>query len=82
VSRLRALLDNSLEIVIAWARLQAVCSLLGAFLGVGYWIWFGDARYGGLAAVAVALAALCGWFGFWLFGNPEWRRGAADDRAA
>ena len=76
----RVFLDNTMEIVIAWARLQAVVSVLGAFAGVGYWIWYGDIRYAGLSAVALVLAALAGWFGYWQFGNEEWRRGKTDDR--
>lgn len=66
-------LDNTLEILIAYTRAQAVLSLLGTFGGLGFWIWTGDARYGGLAAMAFALSWTCGWFGFWLFGNEEWR---------
>lgn len=76
MAALQRALDSSLEIVIAYARVQAVASLTGTFLGVGYWIWTGDVRYGGLAAVAFVLAWTSGWFGFWLFGNPEWRRGS------
>lgn len=65
--------DNTLEVLIAYTRFQAVASFLGMFLGLGWWIWSGDVRYGGLAALAFALAWTCGWFGFWLFGNEEWR---------
>lgn len=79
---LRAFLDNSLEVVIAYARVQAVLSLLGAFSGVGWWIWYGDHRYALLALLALALGALAGWFGYIQFGNEEWRRGKADDRGA
>lgn len=78
----RVFLDNTLDIVIAYARVQTVLSLLGAFVGVGYWIWYGDARYGGLAALAFTLSWVCAWFGYWLFGNEEWRRGKAEDRGA
>lgn len=80
MKHVRALLDNSLEILIAYARLQAVLSLLGAFSGLALWIWHGDVRYGGLTALAFALSWTCAWFGFWLFGNEEWRRGKTQDR--
>ena len=78
---LRVFLDNSLEVVIAYARVQAVLSLLGAFYGIGCWIWSGDTRFGGLAALAFALAWTCAWFGFWLYGNEEWKRGGTVRKA-
>jgi hypothetical protein len=80
VRSVRVFLDNTLEIVIAYARVQTVLSLLGAFAGAGWWIWYGDARYGALAALALVLGALAGWFGYIQFGNEEWRRGTAEDR--
>jgi hypothetical protein len=78
----RALLDNSLEITIAVARLVTVLAFLGTFGALAAWLWHGDVRFGGLAALAFALGWLVGWFGFWLFGNEEWKRGKTDDRAA
>jgi hypothetical protein len=76
---LRAMLDGSLEIVIGFARLLTVLALLVTFGCLAWWVWYGDARYGGLAALALALSAASGWFGFWLFGNEEWRRGKTVD---
>ena len=78
---LRAVLDASLEIVIALSRFLTIIDVLGVFMCLGWWIWYGDERYLGLSAVALALAGLTGWFGFWLFGNEEWRRGKAVDGA-
>lgn len=76
------MLDNSLEITIGFARACTVLDLIATVSFVGAWIWTGDARFGGLAALTLAFACSVGWFGFWLFGNEEWRRGKTDDRAA
>lgn len=73
---LRAMLDASLEIIIGWARASAVAALLAWFSCLGAWIWTHDARFGGIAGLCFAYAALAGTFGFWWFGNPEWRRGS------
>jgi len=82
VNWVRSVTDASLEIVIAFSRLLAVAAVLTTFVALGQWIWTGDGRWGGLAALDFALAWAAGWFGFWLFGNEEWRRGKADDRGA
>lgn len=70
------LLDASLEIVIALARLLAVLGAPGFFLLLGVSIWTHDTRFLALAGLVFAFAALTGAFGFWWFGNPEWRRGS------
>ena len=75
---LRAALDASLEIVIALARVLTVFAALTVLWYVCAWVWFGDARFGALAGVVLVFGALTGWFGFWLFGNEEWRRGKTD----
>jgi hypothetical protein len=82
VNGLRAMLDASLEIVIGFARFVTVAAVLTCVGYAGAWIWFGDARFGGLSALALVVGAAAGWFGFWLFGNEEWRRGKTDNRAA
>lgn len=78
---LRAMLDGSLEIVIGFSRFLTVLALLMAFGCVAWWIWYGDVRYAGLAGVALAMSAVAGWFGFWQFGNEEWRGGKTVDGA-
>jgi hypothetical protein len=76
VTALQRLLDSSLEIVIAVSRLVAVLGVPGWLGLLAAAIWTHDTRFVALAGLVFALSAISGAFGFWWFGNPEWRRGA------
>lgn len=75
---LRVFLDNSLEVAVALAR--ALVLLLGAAAPVfgGAYVWSGDGRW--LLSLAVLLPTwlALAWFGFYLYGNEEWKRGGTD----
>lgn len=82
MKRVRSLLDNSLEIAILFARLYALVALVGTVGALLAYVWTGDERW----SITVPITAVTGgamlWLGFVVYGNPEWRRGAADDRSA
>lgn len=82
MTTLRAMLDASLEIVIGFARASSVVAVLIVFGEMAGWVWSGDWRCGGVALVALSYVILVGWFGWWWFGNEEWRRVKTVDGAS
>lgn len=70
--------DNTMEYVIALARVLTGAFWLGWVAACIVAIVFGSTRWGAVAAFLFALFTLCGWFGFKVNGNEEWRHGKTD----
>lgn len=64
--------DNTMEYVIAGARVLTAVALLGALAALVGLLWTGDPRWAALDALAWFVATGAGWFGFKVNGNKEW----------
>lgn len=67
--------DNTLEVVILGLRLLAVFAALSALVSVVAVVWTGDLRWLATLCLEAIVGGVCGWLGFWTFGNDGWRRG-------
>lgn len=79
----RVFLDNSMEIAIALARLLAMVGAIGSVALAFVAIWTPEGEGTRMAAtllLSCVLTLALGVFGFYTFGNEEWRRGTAEDR--
>lgn len=85
LTRLRAVLpkpgavsrfnDNTMEYVIAAARVLTALGVLGVLAGAVGYIWTLDGRWAFTDLLAALVTVASGWFGFWANGNEGWRNG-------
>lgn len=64
--------DNTMEYVIAGARIVTAVAVLGWLASVVGFIWTTDHRWALTTALAVLVQLVAGWFGFKVNGNKEW----------
>lgn len=68
-------LDSSLELLILLARVLSVAGGLSVVvLGMAIAVLGEFMPLLGVLVQAMLWTALFGWFGWWLYGNEEWRR--------
>lgn len=73
-NRVERLNDGSLEWLILANRAAAVVGFLGVWVFVSAGILTGDWRVFAVAGVQALAAVATGWFGWWHYGNAEWRK--------
>lgn len=71
--------DNTLEYLIAAARVASVLAALAAIGCTVGLIWTGDIRWALSLALTAAVAAAAGWFGLIHYANEEWGRNGTSD---
>jgi len=64
--------DNTMEYVIAGARVLTAVAALGVLAALIGCIWVGGWSWALTGALALLVAAGAGWFGFKVNGNREW----------
>ena len=72
-NRVERLNDGSLEWLILINRAASVVGALGVLAFVSAGILYGDWRVFAVAGVQAVATLATGWFGWWHYGNPEWR---------
>ena len=65
--------DQALEWAILLARWGGLLACLASLAGWVALVWTGDWLWGVTSALGSVLAAVAGWWGWWLKGNEEWR---------
>lgn len=64
--------DNTMEYVIAGARVLTAVAVLGTLAALVGCIWAGGWPWALTSALAILVATAAGWFGFKANGNKEW----------
>lgn len=72
-TRIERLNDRSLEGLILLARASSVLAALSVVVFVCVGILEGDWRIFAVCGVQAAAGGFAGWFGWWHYGNEEWR---------
>jgi L-asparagine transporter-like permease len=70
--------DDTMEYVIAGARILAALAALAWLAAVVAFIWTSDGRWAVTAGVATIVALAAGWFGFKINANEEWKHGPTE----
>lgn len=73
-TRVQRVNDNALEYVILGLRMTALVAAFSLPWDVVALIWTADMRWAATAAFAAILGGVCGWIGFYTFGNEGWHR--------
>lgn len=66
--------DGSLEMLIAVARVVSIVLFLGLVASAVCFTWTLDGRWIMTLVLCLVFGGLTGWFGFWQYGNAEWKR--------
>jgi hypothetical protein len=70
--------DDTMEYVIAAARVLTILGILGFLGGLVAFTWTGDLRWCFTDVLSAAVASAAGWFGFKINANEEWKHGPTE----
>ena len=74
-TRVEAANDRALEHAIFLSRWGGALVALVGLAALVAATWTLDWRWAFLGVLSLSVGALAGWFGWWVRGNEEWRRG-------